>query len=105
MTVGMAVPMTAPAMAAMTVAVAAVTVGVTMNMRMAVPLRMTMDRGFVAIGQRHADHNADRDPDRQRAVVIGPRRRCGQNSNEKRYEEECAHPVSSFCHAGKPYAD
>ena len=113
-TVDVAVRMTAPAATAVTVDMAAVTVGMAMNMRMAVhvamytdmavPLRMNTDRGLVAPGQRHTGDDADRDADRQRAVVIGPRRRCGQNSDEKRCEEDCAHPVPSFREARKPHA-
>lgn len=111
MTMGVAVHMSAPAVTAVTVDVAAMTVGVdpvavrvAMNMRMAVPLRMNMNRGLVAIGQCDTGDYADRDPDRQRALVIAPRRRRGQNSNEKRCEEECTHLVSSFGEAWKPYA-
>ena len=122
-TVGMAVHMTAPAVTAVTVDVTAVAVNVTMvvvdmaamtvdpvavavamNMRLAVPLRMNVDRGLVTIGQCDTGDYADRNPDRQRGLVIGPRRRGGQNSDEKRCEEECAHLVSSFREAWKPYA-
>ena len=113
-TVGVAVHMSAPAVTAVTVDMAAVAVGVAMNMRMAVgvamstdmavPLRMNTDRGFVAPGQRHTGDDPHRDADRQRAVVIGPRRRCGQKSDEERSEEDCAHPVPSFREARKPYA-
>ena len=101
MTVGVAVQRTAPAVAEVSVDIhpvplelAAVSVGVAMNAGMAVPLPMDMARGLVAIGQGPAGDYAHRDSDRQRAVVIGLRRRCGQNSNGKRSEQECTHLVS-----------
>ena len=123
MTMGVAVHLTAPAVTAVTVDVTMVPVNVTMvvvdvaamtvdpvpvavamKLRLAVPLRMNADRGLVTIGQCDTGDYADRDPDRQRGLVIGPRRRCDQNSNEKRCEEECTHLVSSFREAWKPYA-
>ena len=82
MIVGVAVHMTALPVTAMTVDVAAVAVGVAMNTGMAVPLHMNMDHGLVAIDRCRTGDHADRESDQQRAVVIGPRRRCGQNSNE-----------------------
>ena len=108
MTVGVAMHMTAPAVIAMTVDMTAMTVGVVavsvaMNAGMAVPLRMNVDFGLVAINQCHTGDYADRNPDRQHALVIGPRRRRGQNSDEKRCEEESTHLVSCFCEAWKPY--
>lgn len=102
--------MSAPAVAMVaTVAVgmavnAGMAMGVTMNAGMTVPLPMSMGFGLVQIGQRHADDDADRDPERQRALVIGPRGRYGQNPDEKRSEEDCAHLVPTFREASKPYA-
>ena len=104
MTVGVAVHITAPAVTAMMVDMDVVAVGVAMNTSMVVPLRMNMNRGLVAIGQCRTGDHAGGESDRQRAVMIGPRRRCSQNSNEKRYEEECTHLVSSFCQTWKRYA-
>ena len=105
MTVGVAVQRTAPVVAAVTVGVPTVAVEVTpVSVGMAVPLPTNMNRGLVEIGQRHTGDYADRDSDRQRAVVIGPHRRCGQNSDEKRSQQECTHLLSPFREARGAYA-